>query len=232
MPWRQPKRGRIEPIPRSQQFLNQMGGWATNKRHSVSKKGTYSFDFQMRLLQTPVTLAAGQSYVTQKITANGQSIYAFSLTRTFQRLRVKSFELFFNVVSTVNDPNFAYQVVVAKAKDNRGGTTHSSLYAHNIEGAQMKLFSAPSSSTNLRGNDQHDNVLRLKVFYPILNGGVGANGEVSEPFWVAQEDWNQAIWSLAYVTIDRLGSETRAHEFNIIITGKWEIMCSSPDFTT
>lgn len=172
--------------PRNQ-FINQLGGWATNSRTSQK---TFHLQVNTTTQNIAGTISSGTSTTFGALIITGAHIDFPDSIGAFQRLRVKKATIFVQISPGTNTTAVGtYQLCVGK--DKRGNVDDP----RNVAGAQSKLVTL--STTAAQGDTQID-VMRCSVMYPsilYLVDTTAANAlSVAQPGWVRTNQIGSIQW--------------------------------------
>jgi len=161
------KKGRMTRLPRSEQFINMLGGWAQNRRNLEQVR---TMDFTTPMITGTLNITEGSLYETRRLIWNLQQLTDIGVPQrlAWQFYRVSQMQLFVEI-EPASPPRIA-QVAIATEKYGSNLPTNLPISsdptdAKNLPGCQTKILNWQSSTAST-GSESIQPVLSTIVYAP------------------------------------------------------------------
>jgi len=168
---------RVEKIARSNQFINQLGGWTSNPGNRRSKD-------VIRPVTTTRLIASVTPQSSRGTLSFNMSTIPQSIRDVYQRIRLKKVTIFCvltPVFSSGGTTNSVVQMSICKATQ-----IDPDIDPRNVPGAQVKMFYMNFVGTDLPDNQGISDVIRCSRMYPPIevdtSGTVGGAPQTKETY--------------------------------------------------
>jgi len=225
-------KGRRTRLSPRNQFINQLGGWSSNKRRATGAK-----EFEFTTLPKTAQVNVNNSQMTGTTELRLTPFQDFddpnAVFRSFQKWKVKKVEVYANIdgVTNSNAPTFE-RVLFGLSKWRDNATPPSILH---VDGAQAKIIHVPISATIGQLNEL--DIQRCACFYPPISiEGRNPTGTSSLSYLVDPWFDGRAATSVSYNTfvaqVSRSIASTQNQPivFNVIYYFKVTFLARNPTF--